>query len=110
MLGMELQNRRWPMPRSEQDDGAKAVHQQPTFPAVRAGELDVSVVIVSWNTRDILRGCIRSVFEQTREASFEVFVIDNNSQDGPGEIVRAEFPTVKLIANAENRSFAAAGN
>ena len=109
MRGIELQNRRSSMPLPEQDDDAMAV-QQPTFPAARVGELDVSVVIVSWNTRDILRGCIRSIFEQTREASFEVFVIDNNSHDGSVEMVRAEFPRVTLIANTQNRGFAAACN
>jgi GT2 family glycosyltransferase len=72
--------------------------------------MDVSVVIVSWNTRDILRGCLRSVFEQTKEASFEVFVVDNSSRDGSAAMVRAEFPTVKLIENAQNRGFAAANN
>ena len=72
--------------------------------------MDVSVVIVSWNTRDILRGCLRSVFEQTRRVSFEVFVVDNNSHDGSADMVRAEFPEVKLIENAENRGFAAASN
>ena len=54
--------------------------------------MDVSIVIVSWNTRDILRGCLRSVFEQTKEVSFEVFVVDNNSHDGSADMVRAEFP------------------
>jgi GT2 family glycosyltransferase len=73
-------------------------------------KMDVSVVIVSWNTRDILRGCLRSVFEQTKEASFEVFVVDNNSRDGSADMVREEFPTVKLIENAQNRGFAAANN
>jgi GT2 family glycosyltransferase len=111
MRGMELHSRQWCVPLPERDDGAHtAVHQQPTLPSARTSELDVSVVIVSWNTRDILRGCIRSIFEQTREASFEVFVIDNNSHDGSVEMVRAEFPEVKLIANAENRGFAAGCN
>src|SRR5262245_55580058 len=72
--------------------------------------MDVSVIIVSWNTRDLLRGCLRSVFEQTKEASFEVFVVDNNSCDGSADIVRAEFPKVKLIENTQNRGFAAANN
>jgi GT2 family glycosyltransferase len=72
--------------------------------------MDVSVVIVSWNTRDILRGCLRSVFEQTREVTYEVFVVDNNSRDGSADMVRTEFPRVKLIENAQNRGFAAANN
>lgn len=72
--------------------------------------MDVSVVIVNWNTRDILRDCLHSVFAQTREVSFEVFVVDNNSHDASAEMVRAEFPRVKLIENAQNRGFAAANN
>ena len=72
--------------------------------------MDVSIVIVSWNTRDILSDCLRSVFEQTKEVSFEVFVIDNSSHDGSADMVRAEFPRVKLIENAQNRGFAAASN
>jgi GT2 family glycosyltransferase len=72
--------------------------------------MDVSVVIVSWNTRDILRDCLHSIFQQTRKVSFEVFVIDNNSGDGSAEMVRSEFPKVKLIENKENRGFAAANN
>lgn len=74
------------------------------------GGLDVSVVIVSWNTRDILRGCLSSIFEQTHGISFDVFVVDNNSHDGSAEMVRTEFPTVRLIENSENRGFAAGCN
>ena len=72
--------------------------------------MDVSIVIVSWNTRAILSDCLRSVFEQTKEVSFEIFVIDNSSHDGSADMVRAEFPRVKLIENAQNRGFAAASN
>jgi GT2 family glycosyltransferase len=81
-----------------------------TMPASRVSGTDVAVVIVSWNTRDILRGCLRSVFEQTHHVSFQVFVIDNNSHDGSADMVRADFPEVTLIANAENRGFAGACN
>jgi GT2 family glycosyltransferase len=73
-------------------------------------KLDVSVIVVSWNTRNILRGCLLSIFEKTKETSFEVFVVDNNSHDGSAEMVRAEFPAVRLIENTQNRGFAAANN
>jgi GT2 family glycosyltransferase len=76
----------------------------------RSAMIDVSIVIVNWNTRDILRGCLRSVLDQTREVSFEIFVVDNASNDGSAAMVHAEFPGVKLIENAENRGFAAANN
>jgi GT2 family glycosyltransferase len=70
----------------------------------------VSVIIVNWNTRDILRDCLRSVYEQTRGISFEVIVIDNASSDGSVAMVKAEFPQVVLIENRDNRGFAAANN
>jgi GT2 family glycosyltransferase len=72
--------------------------------------LDVSVIIVSWNTRDILRECLRSVHDHTKGGSFEVIVVDNASADGSAAMVRAEFPAVRLIENRDNRGFAAANN
>jgi GT2 family glycosyltransferase len=108
---MELQARRTVVPiRQRRDDAFGDSCQLRTFPASRVSETDVAVVIVSWNTRDILRGCLRSVFEQTQHVSFHVFVIDNNSHDGSADMVRAKFPEVTLIENAENRGFAAACN
>jgi GT2 family glycosyltransferase len=70
---------------------------------------EVSVVIVNWNTRDLLRNCIRSILNQT-SVSHEIIVVDNASSDGSADMVRAEFPAVTLIANSENNGFAAANN
>lgn len=72
--------------------------------------LDVSVIIVNWNTRDMLRDCLRSVYVQTQGVLFEVIVIDNHSSDGSSLMVRSEFPQVILIENLKNRGFAAANN
>jgi len=74
--------------------------------------LDLRIIIVSWNVRDRLRECLRSIFDTTagRPISLEVFVVDNASRDKSVEMVRKEFPQVHLIANAENRGFAAANN
>jgi GT2 family glycosyltransferase len=72
--------------------------------------MDVSVVIVSWNTGDLLRGCLHSILERTHEISFEIIVVDNASRDGSTEMVLTEFPTVKLIKNSRNLGFAAANN
>jgi len=72
--------------------------------------MDVSVIIVNWNTRDILRDCLQSIFEETRDITYEVIVIDNASSDGSVEMVAAEFPQVQLIANRANRGFASANN
>lgn len=70
---------------------------------------DVSIVIVSWNTREILRDCLTSISQQTH-ASHEVIVVDNASTDGTQGMLKEEFPAITLIANTENVGFAAANN
>jgi len=70
---------------------------------------DVSVILVSFNTRDLLRECLHTVFAQTG-VSLEVFVVDNASRDGSVEMLRAEFPQVRVIASPVNLGFAAANN
>ena len=72
--------------------------------------MDVSVVVVNWNTCGILRDCLYSVFEQTKNIDYEVIVIDNASTDGSVEMVKKDFPQVTLIENSENRGFATANN
>lgn len=69
----------------------------------------VSIVIVNWNTRDILRDCILSIRRETT-LPHEIIVIDNASRDGSAEMVRDNFPDVTLIANSTNNGFAAANN
>ena len=69
----------------------------------------VSIVIVSWNVRDQLRACLRSL-ETFLHFPYEVIVIDNASPDGSGEMVKKEFPLVVCIANSVNNGFAAANN
>ena len=72
--------------------------------------LDISIIIVNWNTRDILRDCLRSVYEQTRDIRYEVIVVDNASSDSSVEMVGTDFPQAILIENSENCGFAAANN
>ncbi|MEK6797432.1 MAG: glycosyltransferase family 2 protein [Planctomycetota bacterium] len=72
--------------------------------------MDVSIVIVSWNTRDVLRDCLRSLHERAGDAALETIVVDNHSADGSAEMIAAEFPAVRLIRNDDNRGFAAANN
>jgi GT2 family glycosyltransferase len=72
--------------------------------------LDLTIIIVNWNTRELLRGCLESVFGTVRGLPFEVWVIDNGSTDDSGAMVRAEFPQVRLIENNENLGFAKANN
>jgi len=71
---------------------------------------DVTVIIVSWNTREILRECLHSVQENAGAVECEIVVVDNASADGSAPMVARDFPHVRLIANAENRGFAAANN
>lgn len=72
--------------------------------------MDVSIVIVSYNGRDFLRRCLASVYEHTRDATFEVIVVDNASRDGTPQMVAAEFPQVALVAESENGGFARGAN
>lgn len=73
-------------------------------------KMDVSIVIVNWNTCDLLRGCLRSIYDSTKVAKFEIFVVDNASRDDSVQMVRTEFPQATLIANSVNAGFAAANN
>lgn len=72
--------------------------------------IDVSIIIVNWNTCDILQDCLKSVYEQTKDLSFEVIVVDNASSDDSVEVIKRDFPQVVLIENPENRGFATANN
>lgn len=71
---------------------------------------DVSVCIVSWNVAADLRTCLASLREQVNPPELEVIVADNASADGTVAMLEQEFPEVKVIANRENRGFAAASN
>ncbi len=72
--------------------------------------IDVSIIIVSWNTSDLLKACLESIYNETVSCTFEVFVVDNASQDDSVEIVRQRFPDVNLIASRENLGFPKANN
>ena len=56
--------------------------------------MDLSIITVNWKVKDLLEKCLRSVYEQTKDISFEVFVVDNDSGDGSVEMVREKFPQV----------------
>lgn len=71
---------------------------------------DLSIIIVSWNVRDLLRECLRSVEEGRGELDVEVILVDSASADGSAEMVAAEFPWVKLIARADNVGFPRGNN
>jgi GT2 family glycosyltransferase len=72
--------------------------------------MDVSISVVSYNTRDLLADCLRSISAATSDLTYEVIVVDNSSADGSADMVAAEFPDVRLVRNSDNRGFAAANN
>ena len=78
--------------------------------------VDLSIVILSWNVRDLLRQCLKSVARDRPLSAdhpplaTEIIVVDNASSDGSAEMVRAEFPDVRLIANQANRGYTGGNN
>ena len=81
------------------------------LPAMKLPELpDVSFIIVSWNTKALLRQCIASILAELAGLVTEILVVDNASSDGSPEIVKQEFPAAQLIRNATNVGFARANN
>lgn len=72
--------------------------------------VSVSVVIVNWNTREMTRDCLNSLFAGVGSLATEVIVIDNASTDGSAEMIEQEFPSVILIRNDDNLGFAKANN
>ena len=71
---------------------------------------DLSIVIVNYNVRDMLRECLRSLGPDLARLRAEVFVVDNASADGSAEMVAAEFPWVVLIRSPRNRGYSAGNN
>lgn len=72
------------------------------------GKVDLSIIVVSFNTKVLLSSCINSIFEYTKNVKFEIIVVDNNSNDGSAEIAKKLGAIV--IKNKENLGFAAANN
>lgn len=72
----------------------------------------VAVIVVNWKVRELLRGCLQSVYDRGGwpAGEFEVIVVDNDSRDGSVEMVAQSFPQVRLIANPANVGFGAANN
>ncbi len=72
--------------------------------------VDLSIIIVTYNVKDLLRRCLESVRDNSGGLNVETFVVDNNSHDGTAEAVRREFPEVRLIESATNGGYAYANN
>lgn len=72
---------------------------------------DLSIIIVTFNNKDLLESCLNSLFENVSNTiSYEIFVVDNNSQDSTLQLLQEKFPSVKVIDNKENLGFAKANN
>jgi GT2 family glycosyltransferase len=71
---------------------------------------DISIIIVNLNTKSLLKACLDSVFSEGSGVSLEVIVVDNGSTDGSIEMVKTDFPLVRLTLNASNEGFAKPNN
>src|SRR3989344_7017740 len=70
----------------------------------------LSVIIVSYNTQELLRTCLESVLKSLENIDGEIFVVDNNSHDNTVKVIKEKFPKVTLIANKRNLGFSKANN
>ncbi len=73
-------------------------------------KIDVSIIIVNYNTKQLLANCIQSIYGQTDKIYYEVIVVDNASSDGSEEYIRLQFPNVIWINSRENIGFGRANN
>jgi len=72
--------------------------------------MDVSLLIVNYNTRELLRQCLASIIKETINISYEIIVIDNDSSDGSLKMIKTDFPEVKIIKSNINLGFGKANN
>jgi GT2 family glycosyltransferase len=72
---------------------------------------ELSIIIINWNVKEYLRECLKSIYSKVGEAvMYEIIVIDNASNDGSSDMIKKEFPKVKLVQNWENIGFGRACN
>ena len=72
--------------------------------------MKLSIVILCWNDQKVIGDCLRSIFDGTHRTAFEVIVSDNGSTDGSVELIRKEFPQVRVLENGANLRFAKGNN
>ena len=72
--------------------------------------MQVSIIIISYNTREVTRACLQSIYDASLELEYEIILVDNASEDGSVEMVESNFPEVRLIANRDNLLFSKANN
>lgn len=71
---------------------------------------DMSIILVNYNTRELTRNCIKSIYEKTQGLEFDIWVVDNESTDGTCDMLRDEFPQVNIIQSGGNIGFGRANN
>ena len=71
--------------------------------------MEISIIIVNWNTKDLLQQCLKSIYKYCL-TKFEIIVVDNGSHDGSVEMINEQFKDIVLIANQDNLGFAQANN
>jgi len=81
-----------------------------TYPDVNEPLKTISIVIVNWNTRELLRKCLTSIYSSMPNGELEIWVVDNASTDNSSEMVKQLFPAVNIIENQTNTGFAQANN
>lgn len=72
--------------------------------------MKLSIIIVNWNTREILTQCLSSIYHRPPSETYEIWVVDNASTDNSVQMIKTSFPDVRLIENQENIGFAPANN
>lgn len=73
-------------------------------------DIDVSIIIVNYNTRELLSQCISSIIEETKDISYEIIVVDNSSKDGSVDMLQKYYPKVRVIDAGSNIGFGRANN
>src|SRR5436190_21020507 len=101
-----------PMSESGVVNSLTEIHRQQPEAQARAqvDAIDISVCIVNWNCRALLRGCLESLRRQPTGIRWEVIVVDNGSKDGAADMVERDFPETTLVRNGTNLGFSRANN
>jgi GT2 family glycosyltransferase len=77
---------------------------------MQSSRVDISIIVVNYNTRDLLEECLTALFSNAPACGFEVLVVDNHSRDGSWALLEQRFPQCRVIGNRRNLGFARAAN
>ena len=96
--------------RFREESRRESRYEQPSRVTNEMQQAEIAVVILNYNTADLLRNCLRSVFASQTECRYAIYVVDNASSDGSTLMVQTEFPQVHLITNQTNIGYSAGNN